>query len=114
MVGDDGMTQLLDVAFEFVLFSSLSERQHEQQADKLHMAAVEWAEQHSLGIGGGFRVHAVKGGALSRHQFGLCATSDGQLVSIDQAQSLFAHLQATARQMGSDFVGGYHQFQEAG
>lgn len=106
------MNQFLDLEFEFVLFSNLSEGQHRRRAEELHMAAVQWAEERSLGIGGGLRVQSLKGGALSRHRFGLCVTLDNHFVDFHHAQSLFAHLRSMAYAAGCELVGGYHVFPE--
>jgi hypothetical protein len=92
--------QLLELSFEFVVFSDCSELNHRQLADSLHMAAVEWAEKHSLGVGGGFRMGVMKSGSFSCHQFGLSVIQDGQSVTFQDAQILFEFLRTTSRERG--------------
>src|SRR5262245_58763397 len=67
--------------FEFHVSASKPIRRAE--ADKLLDEAVEWAEAHRLGVGGGYEPASVevdKAAQSWAFRFGLCATEDDQLI----------------------------------
>ena len=97
--------------FEFVV--TAAEPIPRAEADGLLTEAVDWAEGHRLGVGGGYRpASAEAGGAAASwaFRFGLCATGDRQLISRSSAADLWERLAAACRRRGFACAGGFRAF----
>jgi hypothetical protein len=97
--------------FEFQVTAARPIRRAE--ADKLLDEAVQWAEGHRLGVGGGYKPASAEVGnaALSwAFRFGLCATEDEQLVPQPLARDLWGLLSADCERQGFVCTGGVRAF----
>jgi hypothetical protein len=88
----------------------------EQLMDSLLLGiAIPWAEQHELGIGGGFRPAAgTQEDAVRRwnFRFGLCITRAGQQIPRHQARELLDLLRCWCQERGLMLAGGFGPFSE--
>jgi hypothetical protein len=78
--------------------------------------AIQWAEDHRLGIGGGYRPAMGGGDDASRSwdfRFGLCATADGQWISLALAHDLWGLLSGRCERQGLVCVGGFRAYTAA-
>ena len=107
------MNRAIEWCFEFSACSKFSANKHRRLAENLHTAAVEWAEQRSLGIGGGFKEDKTKSEGHSYHKFGLTIIQENQYIDLDSAQELFVYLRVFARDLDVELRGGYHLFDES-
>jgi hypothetical protein len=75
--------------------------------------AVEWAEAHRLGVGGGYKPSSTEVNAAAASwafRFGLCATEDEQLISRASAADLWELLSAGCQRRGFACTGGFREF----
>jgi len=77
----------------------------------LFKLAIDWAESHKYGIGGGFNPIMPNGEAeVCLFKFGLTATKDNQFISEKDAHSLLSRLKQFCDKRGYELEGGYREF----
>lgn len=86
------------------------------EADELLTEAVAWAEEHRLGVGGGYKPASaeVEKAAVSwAFRFGVCATEDEQLIPHASAADLWGLLSTKCQRRGFAYTGGFRAFTRA-
>ncbi len=107
------MEERVEWCFEFQVTAAKPIRRVE--INKLLDEAVQWAEAHRLGGGGGYKPASAEVDSSAQSwafHFGLCATEDEQLIPRPLAHDLWGRLSAECERQGFICTGGFRAFTE--